>query len=73
MLCLGNVKPLQSNLTFFYLQLFDNKYNNNCSFNLNLQYCPRSLHQPRKLGWYLDLEQYFPVPTHKKVIIVLQQ
>ena len=48
-----------------------NKYNN-CFFHLYLIYCPRSWHWPRKLCQYLDLRQYFPVPTRKTVIIVLK-
>ena len=28
-------------------------------------------HQPRKLGCFLDLEQYFPVQIQKTVIILL--
>ena len=62
---------LSSNLPYSYLvrilrfsfSLFlkypSNRYYNNCSFvDLWGKYCPRSSHQPCKLGWYLDHGHY---------------
>ena len=57
------VKPLQSDVAFSYIQLFGNKYNFS---NLYCQYYSLPLHQPRKLGRYLNLEQYFPVQNQKR-------
>ena len=48
-----------------------NKYNNNCFFDLYWEYCPRSLHEPRKLSWYLDLGQYFLVQIKETIVILL--
>ena len=39
-------------------------------FYLYWQYCPQSLHWPRKLGRYLGLKQYFKEQIQKTVIIV---
>ena len=48
----------------------DNKYNNNCFFNLYQEYYPRSSHQPHKLSGYVGLLQYFLVQIGKRVITV---
>ena len=69
----GKMKPLQSetftnSVAFSDLQLFGNEYNINCFFDPCWQYCLQLLHHPRKLGWYLQLEQYFPVQIQNTVL-----
>ena len=45
----GQSEIIAKRCRFFYLQLFSNKYNNNCFFDLYWEYWP-------KFGRYLDLE-----------------
>ena len=52
------------------LTYLGNKYNN-CFFNLFQQQCPRSSQRPRKLGWYLEIGQHFPVQIEKTLITVM--
>ena len=82
-----STRPLQSDVVFSHLQLVPirtiqflvgnfltypgNKYNNNF-FYYYWKYCPRSSHQPRKLGRYLDLLwKCFQAQIQKTVIIAL--
>ena len=48
-----------------------NKCNNNSFFELYREYCPQTSHQPRKLGGYLELGQYFLKQNQKTVITAL--
>ena len=48
----------------------DNKYNNTF-FDLYREYCPHSSHQPRKLGGYLELGQYFLKQNQKSYYCII--
>ena len=59
-------------LVSLFLKYPSNRYYNNCSFvDLCGKYCPRSSHQPCKLGWYSDHGHYFPKQTKSKYIVLI--
>ena len=68
--CPGKVKPLQSDSTFSYLQLFGKKQNNNCFF-ISVLAASLSFIAPTYQDWsVLTPQAIFPSTDLKKAIFV---